>query len=117
MKKYVLLSLFLVVMVSSSVLADGRGRGRGHYKHGCNNCAQKWEKQVSKRGRSAHRYAYRAPAYPRYGSYRAYPVYPAYPPPVYYEYYEPCPPPPPPVYVPYHRRGGVQGRIGVEIVF
>lgn len=115
--KYVFLSLFLTVLLSSSVLADGRGRGRGHHKERCYNCSQRWEKQAFKRGRSERRFAYRVPAYPRYGYYRAYPVYPAYPPPVYYDYYEACPPPPPPAYGPYYRRGRVHGRIGVEIDF
>jgi len=114
MKKYMLLTLFLIIVVASPVLAGGRGRGRGHaaprYKHG-----QKWEKHAFSRSRGPHRRAYRA--YPAYGYYQPYPVYVA-PAPVY-GYYPACPayPPPPPVYQPYYPRPGVRGRVGVEIVF
>jgi len=114
MKKYMLLTLFLIIVVASPVLAGGRGRGRGHaapcYKH-----AQKWEKHAFSRSRGPHRRAYRA--YPAYGYYQPYPVYVA-PAPVY-GYYPACPtyPPPPPVYQPYYPRPGVRGRVGVEIVF
>jgi len=127
MKKFTFLLLFLVVLVSSSLLADGRGkRGRGYYRDGYSEFGEKWDKHPYKRGGWKRGYGYGTRGYPAYGFY---PAYPAYPPPPAYGYYS-CPPYPGygsyyrrgagPYYGggrPYPRRGGVRGRISGEIIF
>ncbi|RPI28880.1 MAG: hypothetical protein EHM61_03610 [Acidobacteria bacterium] len=118
MKRYFLLFVFLLIVLASPALADGR-RGRdqngGHGGHGYNKHYGKWDKHGYNRSR--HGYYPRRP--PAYGYYRAYPVpvYPAYPPPPVYGYYPACPYPAPyPAYGP-HYGPRVRGRIGVDIIF